>query len=457
MPPWLGKRTREHLVVAGRAHCVLGTRHVWLAQLSRRRPAVAQNDGNDRESSPVLDGAAVNSPLRPEADARVRNKVRLLWGLAGAAVVLRVAVILLSAGSNDISYWRTFADSIHQVGILQTYRDIRIFNHPPLAGYWAAAMRWLASAMGVRFPILFKIAPFVADLATAWLLWRSARSRGPVAAAGLATAFLWSPVAILVACFHANTDAVLAALLLFAALSADAERPMAAGLGLAAAANVKIVAIFAAPVILLRPSTWRDRFRTAGMMALGVVPFLPVFFGAGRDFLRNGVAYNSIADEWGLVYLLRHVGDVHHIGPAVLRVHEIYRAAGRWAILAAAVAIGLSARGGRRSAAEATALVLTAFLVLAPGFGIQYTVWVLPLLFVVAPLGTSVAYSLTCGTFLLLTYIHFWEGKLPVMSWFTDVYPPGAAIFGFWAWLILGGYLIRTLRTWARPAPRSVG
>jgi hypothetical protein len=382
--------------------------------------------------------------------------VRVLWALAGAAVAVRVAIILVSAGSNDISYWKTFADSINNVGILQTYRDIKIFNHPPLAGYWAAAMCWLSDAVGGPFSPFFKIAPFTADLATAWLLWRSAQARGPVFAAGLATAFLWSPVAILVTCFHANTDPVLAALLLFAALAADAERPMVAGLVLGAALNVKIVAIFAAPIILLRPASWRDRIRTAGLAALGVIPFLPVLLGAGKAFMRNGVSYNSNPDEWGVVYVLRHMGDLHHVGRAMTQVREFYQDAGRWVILGAAVVIGLVARGGRRSAVEATGLVLTTFLVLAPGFGIQYTVWVVPFLFVAAPLRTWASYSLVCGTFLFLTYVHFWDGKIPALSWFTAVYPPGAAIFGFWAWLILGDYLLRTLRTWGRAASSGV-
>jgi len=390
--------------------------------------------------------SAASSPASA-VDFRTRIKLRTLWVLIGTALVARLTIVALSIGSNDIVYWKTFADSIRKVGILQTYRDIGIFNHPPLAGYWAAAMGWLSASVGIPFPPLFKIAPFVADLATAWLLWRCTRPRGPVVALALAAAFLWSPIAILVSCFHANTDPILAGLLLLAALAADAERPLTAGLVLAAALNVKIVAVFAAPVILLRPATWRDRFRTCAAASVAIVPFLPVLLGAGKAFLHNGVAYNSNPDEWGIIYMLRHLGDVHNIGPFFLHAMGLYQLIGRWPILLAAVAIGIVARGGRRSATEATTLVLAAFLVLAPGFGLQYTAWVLPLLFFVAPLRTAIAYSLAGGAFLALTYIHFWQGKLPAMSWFTTVYPPGAAIFGFVAWLILAGYLARSLWT----------
>jgi hypothetical protein len=390
-------------------------------------------------------------------DARVRYKCLALWVLIGVALAARVILVILSEGSNDVIHWKSFSYAIRKSGLLQTYRDVVIFNHPPLAGYWAAAAGWLSLALDIPFSWLFKIAPFVADLTTAHLLWRFARSRGPVFALGLATMFLWSPIAILVSCFHANTDPLLAAFLLMAAMAADSKRPLSAGLALAAAVNVKIVAVFAAPVLLIRPTTWRNRLRIAAMASLGIVPFLPILIGVGKAFIRNGVAYNSNPDAWGIRYVLWHVSQINRLGPYFGRVLAIFDKSGRWMILAMAVIIGLAARGGKRSALEATSLVFAAFLVLAPGFGLQYTIWIVPFLFAVAPLRTAVGYSLVGGIFLALTYIHFWRGELPALSWFTDVYPDGAALFGFWAWAILAGYLGRSLWAWARgAAPASV-
>jgi hypothetical protein len=397
-----------------------------------------------------VDAAAAKRWAGWPTDVPTHIKLWALWALIGAALAARVLLVLISEGTNDIVYWKIFADSIRRVGILQTYQDVLLFNHPPLAGYWAATAGWLSAALGIPFSWVFKLAPFVADLATAWLLWRFARPRGPVFALGLAVAFLWSPIAILVSCFHANTDPILASLLLLAVLAADTKRPLTAGLALAAAANVKIVAIFAAPVILLRPATWRDRFRCSAMAALAIVPFLPTILGAGRAFFRNGVAYNSNPDEWGFLFVLRRLATVNRLGPIVLPLQGFFLKTGRWAIFAAAVAIAIAARAGRRSAAQATALVLTAFLVLAPGFGVQYTAWVLPILFAVGPLRVAVSYSLVGGAFLLLTYFHFWRGDFPVFSWFGDFYPLGAAIFGFWLWLILCGTFGRNLWCWVR-------
>jgi hypothetical protein len=388
--------------------------------------------------------------------APVRGKLVALGVLLGTALVARVMLIVFSVGSNDAFHWQTFGASIRRVGILQTYENIVIFNHPPLAGYWAAFADWLSSTLHLSFAWVFKLAPFVADLMTAYLLWMLARPRGPVVALGLAAAFLWSPIAILVSCYHANTDPILAGLLLLAALAADAERPFAAGLALAAAFNVKIVAVFAVPVILLRPATWRDRLRTSAAASLAIVPFLPVLFGAGRAFYRNGIAYNSNPDEWGLLHVFWHVSEINRLGPIVESVTAFFAQTGRWMILGLAVLIGIAARGGRRSAVQATTLVLATFLVLAPGFGVQYTVWIVPFLFAVAPLRTAIAYSLTGGIFLSLTYFHFWQGQFPAVSMFNDVYPPGAAIFGFWAWLILGGYLGCGLKTWAWDAKRTL-
>lgn len=406
---------------------------------------------NDAATGAVGPPGGMTAASRPNRERSLRYAV---LALAALALVARVALLLVSAGSNDVIYWEAFADSIRLRGLIATYEMIPIFNHPPLAGYYAAAAKTLAIQLGLPFPILLKVLPFAADLGAAWILYRLARPRGAVAAAGALAAYLWSPVAILVVCYHGNTDAVLAAFFLLAAVLADRDRPVAAGLALAAALNVKIVALFAAPAILLRPRAWRDRCKAGFAFALGLVTFVPVLLAAGRAFYRNAIAYNSNLDEWGIVYVLRHVSQINRLGALGERgLITQYAAAGRWVMLAAVVAIGVAGAGGRIPAVRTAAASMAAFLFLAPGFGVQYCIWPLPLLFA-ADRRAAAWYSAAAGAFLFLTYTHFWNGQVPALSWFTGTYPSGAAIFGFCAWLVVGAFLLRFVRDAVRlPAP----
>ncbi len=105
----------------------------------------------------------------------------------------------------------------------------------------------------------------------------------------------------------------------------------------------------------------------------------------------------------------------------------------------------IARRHDRLDAVEAAALVMAGFLLLTPGFGIQYSVWVVPLLFAAAP-RSAAAYSATGGVFAFLVYLDYWSGGFPARSDFHDRYAVAAALFGFWAWVVLLGFARNSLR-----------
>lgn len=373
-----------------------------------------------------------------------RRKALLFLALAGAAVMARIAVMRHSEGSNDIKYWETFAQSIREAGLLATYQTIQIFNHPPLAGFYAEAAHAIASAVGWPFAVVFKVGPFLADLAVAWLFFRFRGSAGIAAGAAAAAAYLWSPVAVLITAHHGNTDSILAAFLFLSVLMADRDRPIAAGMALACAINVKLVAVLLFPVLALHFPTWRGRFKVSAAFAVGAIPFLPVVLQVWPAFSRNALQYNSNLDHWGLPLLFLGLQGIRHAERWATAALELYQQAGRYVIFAAAGIIGWLGRGGRRTAVESGAAVLAAMLVLAPGFGVQYCIWVLPLL-MAASARHARPYQWTAGAFLFLTYLHFWTGGDPGLSWFDDTYPLGAAFFGLFAWAVLADFLVRAL------------
>src|SRR4051812_47224529 len=92
--------------------------------------------------------------------------------------VMRVGLATASWGSNDAIYFYAFGNEINAVGLLHTYVQNPDYNHPPIPGLWAAAARrateWLGSGtLAVSaFCVLFKLPVILADVATAWLLYK---------------------------------------------------------------------------------------------------------------------------------------------------------------------------------------------------------------------------------------------------------------------------------------------
>jgi hypothetical protein len=359
--------------------------------------------------------------------------------------VARVFVLLASEGTNDIRAWAFFADAILSNGLLETYRQHPLFNHPPVMGLFAAAILRLFPHDLRTFELLFKCLPFVADLAIAALVGRIAFERGSSRASsiGVAVAYLWSPVAILIAAHHGNTDPLLAAICLLAAwMAEDRRRAFWSGLILGAAINVKLVAVLLVLPLLLHHRKPRPALFFLAGLSLGVLPFLPIFLHAWPEFYRNAIAYNSNLENWGIPFLLlqmAQLGPLHAAASAALAVYRLIL--GRFLIEAGAIVIGLAGSWvPTLRAVDKAAMTLSLFLVLCPGFGVQYCIWPLPLLFA-SSLRHAIAYSIAGGVFLFVTYLHFWNGGLPAYSLFTTRYPLGAAIFGLLAWVVLIDFL----------------
>src|SRR5690349_1960426 len=96
-------------------------------------------------------------------------------------LMIRLALSAASIGTNDILTWRKFAGSVHDRGLVNSYRTIAELNHPPLPALWAAASLRIADATGVRFPFVFRLPALIADIGSCVLLaviWRRRVARG---------------------------------------------------------------------------------------------------------------------------------------------------------------------------------------------------------------------------------------------------------------------------------------
>jgi len=366
----------------------------------------------------------------------------------------RIWIVEESLGSNDIVTWKRCVKEINRHGLGAVYDDDEVFNHPPLMAH---VVRWLyvaATSSGVRFEVVFKAPMLLADLGTAALIYWSWRRRSAQYAAVAAALFWWSPASILVSAYHGNTDSLCVALALAALLAADNQRPLLAGLALAASINVKLIPVLLIPVLYSCTGRWRSAARLTVGLSFGVLPFIPYALWHWQGFAAHVLSYRSYPGHWGVTYILSVLNTTPNVrelvNPRLLNDFWVQR--GFLFVLLAPLVLGALnlVRGRPWSARELGACVFGAFLVLAPGFGIQYIAYPAVLLFA-ANLTRAVVFSTIGGLYAFLLYYSFWTHSRPFFSTFDVIFPAGAQLAGYLAWLVLIPTVADLLRAKRQP------
>ena len=364
-----------------------------------------------------------------------------------AAFAARFVLAWFSTGTNDAGTWLRFANRITSHGLFNAYFSLPSLNHPPLPALWSAAALKVAQLTGAQFEFIFKLPAILADAIACRILYLVfSHRRAPRAGWAAAAGYAWCPVAILVSAYHCNTDNIYAMLCLLAAYLLWRGRPFASGLSLAAAINVKLIPVLLVPALLSLCRTRREALRFILGVSAGVIPFIPVLIAVGPQFARNALAYNSLANRWGIGFFLYEMYNQPRFRTFAYGAMRFYFENGRWVILAAVALLSyFSWRRRAWDAYEAGAMTLAIFLILAPGFGLQYTVAIAPLL-VAACRTVGSLYGLLAGLMLFLAYLATWTGEVPLASFFDGPWPMPGPLFGLIAWWVLMGYLIRVLR-----------
>jgi hypothetical protein len=314
--------------------------------------------------------------------------------LTALAIVLRLVISWYSIGTNDAVTFESFATSINSYGLFYAYSISGAFNHPPLPLLMAQYSLWLAKA--------------------------------------------WCLDALLVSGYHCNTDSIYAFFSLLAAYYIEERKPLRAGLALGVAINIKLI-----PVLLIAPLYTLCRNRrdtmwfTAGL-ELGFIPFIPPLLGASEGFIAHVLGYRSLVQPWGISFIcdwLMPAAGWQDMGSTFLYHYFDY---GRVIILLPIFALTLLAWRWRVwNAYELAVMTIALFFIFTPGFGVQYTVAIVPLLFCVNIAWGSL-YGLLAGLYLLDVYRAFWTHSIPPYSVFNHHYPLSfASLFGLAAWGLL--------------------
>ena len=395
---------------------------------------------------------------RSAAERQRSAAMYLLLACGVGGLLFRFWLTAYSIGCNDADIWLEHARLIAKHGVSFAYQHPELeslqYNHPPLMGYLSL---WADHATGGdlrAFSVFMKVPGLLAELLSAWLLWKIRSKQGAIAGASVVAGYGLSLTQIEVAGFHCNTDAAYAGLSLLAFyLMHEKRSPGLSGLALAAALNVKLLPIFVAPALLSQCRSWRELRRFVAASSLAIVPYVPFLVTVPKELYRNVVQYNSQQLEWGISMFLKQANEhsalLGRLNPLIMQ----FASEGRWLILAAIVTAGLlSFACSRRFAYHAGALAWALFLVLTPGWGVQYAVCVVPLLFAVN-VRTGVLYSTLAGVMLFFIYTEHMDFRLPLHGYVQYYpFPKAAVLFGLLAWVTLLRFVIVTTRELAADA-----
>lgn len=183
---------------------------------------------------------------------------KMIWLLLGVALLVRLIVALRVPGYHtDINCFSGWSDRIFSVGLTRFYSPDYFCDYPP--GYmlllWPVAL--IRRALGLLlntalYRMFLKLLPMLADVAGAYLLWRTAKKRmSPRLALLLAGLYAFNPAAICNSAAWGQIDALLTLLIALCALSAAEDRYFKALLWFAAALLVKPQALLFAPLGLV--------------------------------------------------------------------------------------------------------------------------------------------------------------------------------------------------------------
>lgn len=381
----------------------------------------------------------------------------LLW-LIVAAFALRAVMLVFTLGTDDAYIWQTHGEMLERHGFrgayLATAATQNPLNHPPIPLLFAGACAKIHHATGIHFPLLFRLPIVLLELLAMRLTYVAWQRRD---GHGWAAATLWacSPAAILLGAYHGNTDLAVGILVLLSAHLIVRDRPLAAGLALAAAVNVKIVPLLIVPALAAALPDRRALVRAITGFAIGMTPFIAALVVGGRAFFDGVFGYRAYGGEWGIALLLSNASGFPRWGVAANEALRWYIGpGGRWVMLGALLALAAAAWTFRRrwNAYELAALSMAIFLFAAPGFAVQYVAFPLATMLAVDRWRGS-AYGLLAGAFAAIVYCAWWTGTVPIQSLFQNGTPSPAPLVGLLAWGVLGGFIVHTL---LNPASRAL-
>ncbi len=400
----------------------------------------------------ALPGVGPEKMTRPEPPQSV-DRTGLIIAVAALAAVIKILIALTTLGTNDVVAFYEFARAIETHGLTWTYEHSILFNHPPLIGYLLRGLIWLAhqpsvQQLGISFPFLLRLPGIAADFCVVLALLSlireyPAKHRPPTWALLL---FAASPVSVMVAGFHGNTDPILVLFLVLASIGAVRRHPVLCGVFLALSCQVKIVPLLLLPIFFFYWTQQRGALRFLFSFAASSLVFcLEPLLASPVSFARNVLGYGSFWGIWGLTYCLRMTGLHDFSKVSFVDLSPIQQLI--MTMLKVAIVLAIFVLAWRRrnlSPPELLASIGYAwliFFVLSPGIAAQYLVWLAPFVLLLSP--TFYAVLVAGSSIFLFALYSLSSGGFP--WYFAHATTKLNLISAHWAvvpWLTLAGGLI---------------
>ncbi len=366
------------------------------------------------------------------------GKVGALVLICLFALFIRLAIAWNCVGTNDVETWRVFGQLVEEKGLAYAYANDGFLNHPPLATLYSWTCWKTFLLTGARFDRLIKIPAIVADVVTCLLMfWWGSRIKDQ--RLGLRLAFLMAicPIAVLVSGYHGNTDNVYVMFLLWGCMELSRKRHFSAGILLGCALNVKVLPLVLFPAIFMVQRNWSDLRKLVYGLLISSIPFIIALINVGVVLIKKLFGYGSNEESWGLMYFFWMIGGRTREIDFWHGLSKSYNASfGKWIMLVFLMSLAWVSRRKRYSALHAVALAACGFLVIAPGFGVQYLVLPSVLLLASHP---RIGFYVGClsGMFVgMVYYQNANHAEYPTSRFYDLIQPPGTVV-GLFTWGLL--------------------
>lgn len=385
--------------------------------------------------------------------------MRALWLLIFVGTAGRIIVAFATRGNSfDVDTLMLMRDVLDHNWLdaygLANANELR-WPYPPGFFPWIAFSGWVARLTGLRFDGVIQIAPILADIGIALVVYAFLGHRGMGDRKRLAAVALvmLGPSFAVISGYHVQIDsvAILPALVAVVVWQRDEpNRALVAGLLIGVGGAVKGVPLLTLLAVLPTARSWREAI-TVCAAAVGVVvatllPFLAGDFTGTVAALHQysglpGIGGISLLVEPELAKIWLNTGPVD---PSALTL-KLYDLAGFIAV-GCLVAVGLVMRLKRTPVLQAAVLVWLTSWFLGINFAFQYMVWGLPFLLLAGRLRTVAGLQ----ALLLVPTVIAYSDRLRDQP-LEYVYVP----FMLAAWAAFGFLWVRDMRT-IRAAPPAL-
>lgn len=349
------------------------------------------------------------------------------------AAMAKLYLALTTLGSPDVLGYQDYLVKIRSFGGVGPYYAggayDNPFNVPPLNIPVLRGMGWLADLTGLPFRFWLRLPCIFADIGSLLLVWALLKHQAGKTKSIVLLILAVCPASIMISGFHGNSDPVMIFFVLLSIYLIDKHKtPWLSGLAFGLALSIKVVPLIFVPAFFFYLTSLRARatfvVTAAGIFLIGAMPYIWL---DPRIIALKVFGYSSYYGVWGWTRLLSSVlgqaSTSHPVG-----VHAVINIAGKLLLLISITLLSLwmNRKNDKPSLLIQCGAVTFLFMVLTPGFGIQYLSWCIP--FVVAlGIWPTVIYYLASAVFLFIDY-HCWAWWPNSPSWCLGRIPSQASL-----------------------------